>query len=997
MVCSSFSSVTFCVNCYFYYVLKKWTIYCLLLIPVSKAYSQKLVFENLGVKQGLPAMEVYNLHQDSRGYIWVFTEYGIVKHNGSKFVPVCKNLPLKESAVYGVTTSKSGELYIANSKARVYQIVNDSAIPLKGFETYTNTISKTSKPILSLLIDRQDKLYLSYFDQTFEVPKIRYGRTNRTVNAQRRAINPSNAHQLLTVRKNDPRTGRLYISIRDRFGKEKRKFVHKDIAISRSWSYEFNGNVYLSLVDEVYLFRKDGTLKVNRFKNHIINCKVSSDGYLWVAFAGGGLWKLDGELNPLEHYFDDMIISDILFDNQSGMWVSTIGEGIYYCADTDRLSFWNTPGLNGRIKTLKTIGGMVFIGTEKGKLFVRRDNVLTEINLKDEVIVGINDVIEYDGKYYIGTKQWIYVLDKSFRFLEILRNPTDSGYSCKSAYSFLKAADGSLLIAGASCVYRLRKGWETLELVTSNTWNRDIVERKPGELFINLLDGLHLLKQSFSKPIPVKGLYKKHISRLKMDSEKNIWICTKGDGLYCLTPANKLLHYTHLPSQIINDVDFLSNRSILLATNNGAFIKQPGQLPKRSSWKQLLNEEVFRVLSAGDEIMIGTSQGLISLNSKKLSQIGNYRLYLSSVEIKGRKIPFDQLDKLNYNQNDLYFNFDYLAFNEWSKKLNYTLKGPSGLDGEVEGTQVHLQNLSPGYYVLYVYPNMHSGKSKLKAVTSFYIEPAFWQTTIFRVSIIVLGLVLASLCSWLIMRSRRKKEMERIRIERLLAEYRLTALKAQVNPHFMSNSLVAIQELIIRKETSRANQYLAKFSALLRNLLNYSDQSVISLYNELKIIDLYIDLEQLRFSNRFVFKKEIHENLQLDQLFIPALITQPLIENAIWHGLLPLSENRQPTLILGIESEADGLSILITDNGVGRPDKMGRKEHTVVFKESKGMKLIEKRIENLNKLYAPAEGSIKFVDLKDGSGKPVGSTVKLFFSLEMLNKLYHERNQERNY
>ncbi|WP_294670078.1 sensor histidine kinase, partial [uncultured Fluviicola sp.] len=443
--------------------------------------------------------------------------------------------------------------------------------------------------------------------------------------------------------------------------------------------------------------------------------------------------------------------------------------------------------------------------------------------------------------------------------------------------------------------------------------------------------------------------------------------------------------------------DFLSDQSILLATNNGAFIKQPDQLPKRSSWKQLLNEEVFRVISVGDEIMIGTSQGLISLNNKKLSQTWNYRLYLSSVEIKGRKIPFDQLDKLKYNQNDLYFNFDYLAFNEWSKQLTYSLKGPSGLDGETEGTHVHLQNLSPGYYVLYVHPTIHSGKSNLSAVTSFYIKPAFWQTAFFRISMIVLGLVLASLCSWLIMRSRRKKEMERIRIERLLAEYRLTALKAQVNPHFMSNSLVAIQELIIRKETSKANQYLAKFSALLRNLLNYSDQSVISLYNELKIIDLYIDLEQLRFSNCFVFKKKIHENVQLDQLFIPALITQPLIENAIWHGLLPLSEDKLPTLTLGIESEANGLCISITDNGVGRPDKAGLNEHAVVFKESKGMKLIEKRIENLNKLYAPAEGSIEFVDLKDENGKPVGSTVNIFFSSEMLNKLYHERNQERNY
>jgi ligand-binding sensor domain-containing protein len=971
-------------------VLNKWIIYCLLLIPVSKAYSQKLVFENLGVKQGLPAMEVYNLHQDSRGYIWVFTEYGIVKHNGSKFVPVCKNLPLKESAVYGVTSSISGEMYIANSKARVYRISNDRAIPLKGFEEYTRRITKKSLPVLSLLIDNQSRLYLSCFEQTFVVPKSRYGRISKPIVAQKRPISAPKANQLFTIRKNDPVTGKLYISIADRFGKEKRKVVRDSIQISRSWSYEFNGNVYLSFMNEIRLFRKNGTTKVHRFKSHVINYKIAPNGHLWVAL-GGGLCELDEELNPLEHYLDNMIVSDVLIDNQSGMWVSTIGDGIYYSSDTDRLSFWNVNGLNGRINMLKNVGDKVFIGTDKGKLFVRRNGLLTEIHLKAINVVGvagINDVIEFEGKYYVGGRHGIFILDKQFKLLELLRY---------SGYSFLKAPDGSLLFTTGSCIYQLKKDGRSAELVRKHSWNRIIIERDPGEFFINLADGLYRFKKTFSNPTAVKGLRNKNISRIKLDSGRNTWICTKGDGLYCLTTRNKLLHYTDLPSQIINDVDFLSDRSILLATNKGAFVKRLSQLSKQSSWKQLLNEEVLRVLHLGDEVMIGTSTGLTSVNTKKMSQIKNFRLYLSSVEIKNREIPFDRLDKLKHYQNDLYLSFDYLAFNEWSNELSYTLKGPSGLDGEVEGTKIHLQNLSPGYYVLNVYPSKHLGKNNLNAVTSFYIEPAFWQTTFFRGSMIVAGLVLASLCSWLIMRSRRKKEMQRIRIERLLAEYRLTALKAQVNPHFMSNSLVAIQELIIRKETSKANQYLAKFSALLRNLLNYSDQSVISLYNELKIIDLYIDLEQLRFSNCFVFKREIHEDIQLDQLFIPALITQPLIENAIWHGLLPLSEERLPTLILGIKSVTNGIDISITDNGVGRPDKMGRKEHTVVFKESKGMKLIEKRIENLNKLYAPAQGSIEFIDLKDESGKPVGSMVKLFFSLEMLNKLYHERNQERNY
>jgi len=114
-------------------------------------------------------------------------------------------------------------------------------------------------------------------------------------------------------------------------------------------------------------------------------------------------------------------------------------------------------------------------------------------------------------------------------------------------------------------------------------------------------------------------------------------------------------------------------------------------------------------------------------------------------------------------------------------------------------------------------------------------------------------------------------------------EYWLTAVKAQINPHFMSNSLVAIQQLIPAEQSDKANLYIAKFSQLIRYLLNYSDQSVSSLTNEINMIDLCVELEQLRFGEKFLFVKPIDLGINLNQLYIPALIPQPLIENAIWH------------------------------------------------------------------------------------------------------------------
>jgi hypothetical protein len=947
------------------------------------------VFQNLGVKQGLPAMEVYNLFQDHDGYVWVFTEYGMVKHNGSTFVPTCRNLPLKESVVYSVATSRLGEMYISNSKAKIYKIRNDKAFLVKGLEKYTRRLNSLSKDIVNIQFDKRDKLYFSSFEETYILSKNQY--CVPKIKENKRPIRNNKIQFPYIIRSNNSGVGSICLTIRDRFGHPKKTFYRDSLWTIRAWAYEFNGNDYVSFANEMHLDRKNGTTKNYLFEKGIINFRIAPNGHVWVGLSNGGLLELDSELNLLEHYLNTVTVSNILFDDQSGMWVSTIGEGVYYCPNTDHLSYQNIPELQDQITALNTIDQKLFIGTASGNLFVRENHRLRKIDLEGNIF-SINDVIEFEDRYYVGTKKRTFVLNPDFKLIETIE---------MNGYAFHKAQDGSLIMISASCILRKERNNKSFELLQQTKWNRCVVERYPGEFFVIMYKGDKLYRMrssSFSCPSYLKGIQGKSISRIKIDSKKNIWICTKGEGLYCLTIANKLIHYSNLPSKIINDVSFLSDYIVLLSTNKGAFASRLNQIQNKASWQRLLDEEVLRILPVGNEIMIATSLGITSLSIDKLFRTLNYRFYLSSVEIDNRKIPLSKLSQLNYKQNDLYFNYDLLAYGEPLKQLDYTLEGPSRLHGRSDGTQIHLQNLAPGQYTLSAFPDMNGMHgNELKVVTTFYIKPAFWQTSLFLAIVILIGLVLTFLCSWLIMKTKRRKETEKMHIEKLLAEYRLTALKAQVNPHFMSNSLVAIQELIIRKETSKANQYLAKFSMLLRYLLDYSDQSVTSLHNELKVIELYVELEQLRFTDRFQFIRKIDENVQMDQLFIPALITQPLIENAIWHGLLPLSDERIPTLTLSITLDEKMLCISISDNGVGRTDYALQGNKPTTFKKSKGMKLIEKRIENLNKLHAPAYGSIEFIDCLDEDGNPIGSTVHLIFSLELINKLYHEKNQESYY
>jgi LytS/YehU family sensor histidine kinase len=156
------------------------------------------------------------------------------------------------------------------------------------------------------------------------------------------------------------------------------------------------------------------------------------------------------------------------------------------------------------------------------------------------------------------------------------------------------------------------------------------------------------------------------------------------------------------------------------------------------------------------------------------------------------------------------------------------------------------------------------------------------------------------------------------------------------------------------------------------------------------MIDLYVELEQLRFSDKFLFVKEIDPAINLNELYIPALITQPLIENAIWHGLLPLPVYKKPQLTLSIVLKADQLQISIEDNGVGLLTEP--KQEAVTGRKSKGTSLIRNRLDSLNQLHETSGAHIEFIELTDETNTKIGTRVQVTFTIEILNKLSHEQH-----
>ena len=211
-------------------------------------------------------------------------------------------------------------------------------------------------------------------------------------------------------------------------------------------------------------------------------------------------------------------------------------------------------------------------------------------------------------------------------------------------------------------------------------------------------------------------------------------------------------------------------------------------------------------------------------------------------------------------------------------------------------------------------------------------------------------------------------------IESVNKDLRGKALRAQMNPHFIFNALNSIQYLIANHNSEEAFKYLSKFSVLLRKVLENVDETTIPIAEELEMLQLYIELEALRFDDNFQYKIELSE--QAKKSSIPPMIIQPFVENAIVHGLLSKPSDRRLDIKLSMKEAK--VICQVTDNGIGRKAAWKIKAQKPNFFNSMGMKLTEKQLEVHNNLN---NGNSAYIvdDLTDEEGRPTGTRVTLTF------------------
>ena len=220
---------------------------------------------------------------------------------------------------------------------------------------------------------------------------------------------------------------------------------------------------------------------------------------------------------------------------------------------------------------------------------------------------------------------------------------------------------------------------------------------------------------------------------------------------------------------------------------------------------------------------------------------------------------------------------------------------------------------------------------------------------------------------------------EKLKIEaefnQKIANAELKALKAQMNPHFIFNCLNAINNMVQKGDNEKATDYLTDFSSFIRRILSYSEIKQITLEEELNLCELYLKMEKLRFKDEFNYKISVNQDTVIDFVKVPPLILQPLLENAIWHGLL--HKQGQRLLFINIRQSKTHVICTIEDNGVGR--EAARNVQNNDNKISLGLRLFHERLEISNQLLQ-RDYSYEVIDMYQNQSA-IGTKVNLFFEI----------------
>ena len=994
-------------------------------------YSQQYNFHNYTVKDGIAQSQVYSLLQDSRGYLWIGTYGGgMSRFDGLNFKTFSVNDGLSNNYIYCIREDSKHNIWIGTN----YGISEYNGI---SFTNYLPNTDTSQFSVQEIDFDSLGRKWLATNSGVILLDGKNFINVTDQLKEKRSMINAihvdlsgavwyGNAEGLFKITS----SGSTYKL--QNFGKQNGLKPNSITCIKQ----DFQGNIWIGTYgDGAYKFTNKKFIRIDEhlelYRQSVLDIYFDSHKHVWFATLSHGMAEYNPTLKKFSWLTENEGLSNnhircVIQDQSGNYWFGTSGGGVCNYSGKQFTNYDKSSGLGGNFIycIYRDSKNRLWTGTSAKGLTVLKDDKFSTYNAQNGFLdVKVKCIIEDNfGNLFFGTEgQGVYKFNgKDFRPVEGLKKIyiRSALKDSKGNLWFATSGDGLYKLLINKYGYKLQH-YTNADGLLNNRLSCMLYD-KQGRLWygtenngIGYLKDDVLQKKYFSKN---DGLPSNSIRCLTEDESGCLWIGTAGNGIAVLPlyqTDQKIKSYNHNNGLSSSNIYLLSSdqkNNLFVGTETGLDYLVLDKERKPVSIKHYAKGEGFTGVEtcqnsvfkdADGTTWFGTINGLSKFSPGNLirnenppvTSINDVKLFYVSISNTAYKnfagdwnnVSFIDLP---YNQNHITFDFTAINFsNPEAVKYQWKLEGFDKEWSPVsKNHSILYSNLSAGNYTFLVKAcNEDAVWNKEPARLNFHISPPIWFRWWFLSFIIISGCSLVVFVfKWRVNRIKAKasEEQKKLQLEKDVVELEQKALRLQMNPHFIFNALNSIQSQIGNNNEQLARYYLAKFSHLMRQILDNSRNSSITLEEEISTLENYLLIEKFCNGDRFDYKITADKNIEKDFVRIPPMLLQPFIENSIKHGLKYQfaganpnpDENKRGMIEVGFIEINNILECTVTDNGIGRTmsEKL-KKTSKETYHKSTALFVTQERLDLLK--MDKNILSLEIVDLYDGDENPTGTKV----------------------
>jgi len=930
----------------------RWIIVILFVyLGIQVSFAQSPYFREITDREGLPSLVVYDIYQSQKGYIWLGTEAGLCRYDGTKFETYAiKNVQGKSFT--NIREDSQGTIYCMNFLSQLFKIKNKEAIPVAlpksvakhGFRTY--------------LIDQNDNFWLCADKLYFKAGKESWQVVNLPTTHGAKSIWQDKQQNIWVLSYN----GEIH---RVNLKLEKIQTIKppedliafqiqsKNLRVlskegNRFYSYDFDTNRWTRIWQDIG----------NKTIEQIRGFQEDNQGNVWI-FTSKGVMHYQTQSKQIKIVIKDVFISHLIQDREGNYWFSSLGQGLFVLSSLEIIHF-NRDNSKLNFEQIDCLEadhlGNIYLGTSGEHLFYL-DTKCTHLNASYQLSEGGVECLLFDKK-----RQQLYVENNLLSVFDTKTKRLIKELSIGNTPKDLALFQDKYLISvagDASFIHAIKPETPIPHYSNENPYlnpNTFVLRRQRGRavctednyerFWIAYSDGLYYYEAGKARELRAVNNQPIIAISLRVDREGIVWAGTIQQGVFAIKNKQVIKHLHTNNGLISNFCKVVSDNGFLyLGTDQGLQVHhiKTGQNRIFNQQDGLPSNVINDLIVQKDKIYLATNRGLSILN-KDFSTTNHQPplIYFTGFDIWDEAQKLQKAYQLDYHENNLMLHFTGLAFRSGgSFRYKYRMKRLDKKWTHVESSHnfARYSALPSGQYQFEVKAINEDGVESNKTAT-VYIEIAYpvWEKWWFITLMVLLALGLIMV----VFRNQAKAMRRKNQMERALGKATLESLKLQMNPHFLFNAMSAIQRYMIRNDAPKASNYLAQFSKLMRAVLENARSEYISLAQEIEMLENYLALQKLQHRGSFHYTITVDEALDPEEVTIPPMFSQPFIENAIEHGL---TDQEQEGLInISFDLDNDFIVLKITDNGIGLEKSRERKQTQVKNHQSLATKITEERI-----------------------------------------------------